>query len=127
MNKTEDIATLERSLIDAESKVKTVLSDIVVHEKEIKFLQENEKTLAENVKCLKSTKIIAVAQEYKKTKEELKKTKSRIAILTNDCNHLKKTVLDIEDFIKKTGQKIDKIRGLEKNNVLQFKRGEKDG
>ena len=127
MNKPEEISRLNRALIDAEVKIKTIFSNIEALSKEIKILCDAENSLEENLKCLKKNKIIAVAQEFKKSKEELKKIKSRIAMLTNDKTHFVKVSVDTQDFIDKTKAQITKLHGTEENNVLQFKRGDKDG
>jgi predicted nucleic acid-binding Zn-ribbon protein len=123
MNKTEDISKLDRSIKDAEIRMKTVLNNVEALTKEIDLLTNQEKSLEENIKCLKKKRIIAIAQEFKKTKDELRRIHSRILILSNDKEHFIKTSKDMQDFINKTQKELEKLQNTSDNNVLQFNRG----
>jgi predicted nucleic acid-binding Zn-ribbon protein len=127
MSKSEDITRLDRAIKDATIRIRTVLTNVDAHTKEIDLLYNQEKALEENVKCLKKKRIIAVAKEFKKSKEELECIRSRITILSNDRTHFLQIAEDMKAFIDKTKQELDRLEGTNDNNVLQFNRSVKDG
>lgn len=124
MNKAEELAKLDRAIKDAETRIKTVQTNIDALNKELDVLSSLESTLSENVKCLKKKQIVAMAQEFKRVKEELKKTNTRITLLKNDREHFLKSSKDMEEFIHKTKEEIKKIEG-DDNNVLNFRNKKK--
>jgi predicted nucleic acid-binding Zn-ribbon protein len=121
MSKLENITKLDRAIKDAEIRIRTVLVNVEALTKEIDLLSSKAKTLEENVKCLKQNRIIAVAQEFKKSKEELYRTRSRITTLGNDREHFLKSSDDMKAFIEKTKKELEKLTNDNDNNVLQFK------
>lgn len=127
MGRTEDLAKLDQAIKDAEKRIKTIQSNIDALNKELSTLSTFEDTLLENVKCLKKNQIIAIAQEFKKTKEDLKKTRARITMLNNDKEHFIKSSRDAHTFIKKNQEEIDRLEKDRNNNVLSFKDGRKNG
>lgn len=122
MSKTDDISRLDRSIKDAEIRINTLLSQVESYKKELDILLNKEKLLEENVKCLKKNRIIAIAQEFKKAKSELKITRDRITLLSNDKDHFLKSSEDMKTFIEKTKQELTRLQNLNDNNVLQFNR-----
>ena len=125
MSKSDEIAKLDRAVKDAEIRLRTLVTNVDALTKEIDVLSNQEKVLDDNVKCLKKNKIIAIAQEFKKSKEELAKVRSRITFLTNDRDYYVKSSNDIKDFIKETNKSIEILKSSNSNNVLQFRN--KDG
>jgi chromosome segregation ATPase len=127
VGRNEDLAKLDSMIKDAESRVKTVSANLESLDKEIYLLSSLEKNLKENVNELKKKKVVAVAQEFKKAKEDLKKTQVRMGMLRNDREHYVKVIKDMEAFLVHTRREIEKMRRNAEDNVLQFKRGNKNG
>lgn len=123
MAKIEDLDKLTKSIKDAEETKKGILSNFNAFSKEIDIFSAKEKELEENIKCLKKNRIIAIAQEFKKSKAELAKIRTKILSLNNDREHLKKSCDSLDTFIKNTHAEIDKVQKAIDNNVLQFNRG----
>lgn len=121
MAKSEEIERLEKSIRDAYTKIVTVFSNIEAISREIELLANKEKELEENIKCLKKEKVVAVAQEFKKSKQDLKKISAKMSILDSDKKHFLKVSETIQDFIEKCKKELEKIQNLNKDNVLQFK------
>jgi predicted nucleic acid-binding Zn-ribbon protein len=122
MSKAEDITRLDRAIKDAQIRIRTILTNVEALNKEIDILATKGSNLEENVKCLKKNKIIAMAQEFKKSKDELKRIHVRIITLTNDRDRFVKTSDDMQQFIEKTQKDLDKLQDSNNNNVLQFDR-----
>lgn len=119
VSKQTELEKIDRTLKDTEMRIKTVEQSIVVLEKEIANLVNLEKKLKENISCLKRESIIAIAQEFRKAKEDLKSAKTKIASLTNDKNHFKKVIVDMVNFLEKSRKELAKLENS--NNVLKFK------
>lgn len=127
MGRTDELSKIDRSIKDADIRIKTVQMNLDALGKEIAKVMELERILRENVKYLKTQKIIAIAQEFKKAKEDLKKTQSRLMILKNDQERFKKSLKDAENFIKQARKDYEKIQEMGENNVLNFKSRKKNG
>lgn len=100
-------------------RIKTVESNIVALDKEIASLTSLERTLKDNIACLKKQSIIAIAQEFRKAKDDLKSAKVKIASLSNDKDHFKKVSKDMAVFLEKSRKELSKLES--NNNVLNFK------
>lgn len=124
--RTEELSKLDNAIKDAEVRIKTVSANLIALDKEILLLCELEKTLKENVKCLKEKQVVAVAKEFKKAKEELKKTQAKIISLRNDRDHFSRITKEMETALKNTKKEIERLQKAIENNVLQFPE-KKDG
>lgn len=127
MSHTEDLKKLDRVVKDAEIRIRTLQTSIEAIEKELLNIIALKKTLEDNVACLKTNKVIAVATEYKKAKEELKRVKIRIEALTYDKNNFSNVLKNTEMLLNKTLADIEKMKNVGDSNVLRFKPGKKDG
>lgn len=127
MGREEEQAKIDRAIKDAEIRIRTVQTSIDAIDKEIGIVSLAEKALEDNVKCLKTKRIIAIAQEYKKAKEELKKIQNRLLILRNDREHFNKSLSNITDLLKQSKKELDKLQNIGDSNVLSFKSRRKDG
>ena len=123
MGKQEEMVKLDRSIKDAEVKLRTFNLNNDTIQKEIEFLLNLESQLEDNIKYLKNIKIIALAAEYKKAKEDLKKTKNRISQLKIDIAVSEKATKEIKSFIEKSKEAYDKLTKPNENNVLHGKFG----
>ncbi|HXN74868.1 MAG TPA: hypothetical protein VN855_00055 [Candidatus Acidoferrum sp.] len=124
MGKTEDLAKIDRTIKEAELRLKTVQASISALDKEIANVVALESALSANVKCLKTKRVIAIAQEYRNAKEELKRARTRLIVLGNDREHYCKAQKDAETFLKQTKKDYEKMKN--ENNVIKF-RGKKGG
>jgi chromosome segregation ATPase len=124
VGKQADLEKLDRTIKDGEIRLRTVKTNIDSLSREIATLDELEIQLNLNLQCLKEKKIIAIATEYKKAKEDLAKTKTRRIALSNDREHFKKAVAEVEIVMKKAKEELDEMN-KEGNNVLYVEFGGK--
>ena len=101
MSKSEDLAKLDRAVKDIEQRLKNFSASMDVIKKELDFLSTIEEQLESNIKYLKKIKTIALASEYKKAKEDLKKTKVRLQQLKGDLFNNEKAHKELEALLKK--------------------------
>lgn len=127
MGKQEELAKIDRAVKDSEVRLRTFKMNIDVIQKEIDFLVNVEGQLQENIDYLKKVKIIALATEYKKAKEDLKKTKNRLLQLKSDKAINDKAHKEITIFIDKNKELYVKLTKQNENNVLQGKFGKNRG
>ena len=125
MSHTEELKKLDRAIKDSEIRIRTLQIQIGVIEKELLNEVTLQQVLEENVKCLKTNKIIAVANEYKKVKEELKRVKHRIETLTYDKVRFSGILKEVESLLTKSKADFEKMKNTGNENVLQFKPGKK--
>jgi len=125
VGRLEDLAKLDRAVKDAEIRLHTVHSSIVGLDKELDTLSNLEDTLEENLKCLKNSSTIPIASEYKKAKEDLKKTRLRATALQNDRAHYHKAKAEVEASVAKIKEEIEKLKKGD-DNVLHANFGRKD-
>jgi uncharacterized protein YoxC len=122
VGRTDDITKIDRAIKETEARLKTLQINIDALDLEIKKFLDFENTLLENVKILKTKRVIAIAQEFKKSKEELKRVKGRLVVLRNDREHFNKVFQDTDDVLKGMQSQLQKILTDGENNVLSFRR-----
>lgn len=125
MTRQSDIAKLDRNIKDGEIRLKTFAVNIVTIQKEVDFLSNLEKQLETNIGFLKKNKIVTLAEEYKKAREDLKKTKIRLMQLRSDKAVNEKAHKDLENTVIKNKEAYEKLVKQEENNVLHGKFGRK--
>ena len=125
MGKIEDLAKIDRSVKDIEIRLKTFELNIGTIQKEIDFLLTLESQLEANITILKGVKIIALASEYKKAKEDLKKTKTKLTQLKSDRMINDKAHKELGVMLQKNKEAYDKLGKQNENNVLLGKFGRK--
>ena len=123
MGKQDELNKLYRSIKDSEVRMNTFAVNMATIQKEMNFHINTEKQLEENLTYLKSIKVIALATEYKKTKEDMGKTKKRLSDLRNDMASNKKAYRDTEVILKKNKDAYDKLTEASENNVIEGKFG----
>jgi chromosome segregation ATPase len=124
---TEELAKIDRTIKDSEIRIRTVKSSIDVIDAEIELVSRLQDNLKENVKCLKSKKIVAIAIEFKKAREELERAKKRITALNSDRAHFNKALKETEAVLKQARIDYERMESAAENNVLHFKSEKKDG
>ena len=122
MSKTEDLSKLENSIKEAETRLKSVQTSVEAIALEIRKVIVIEETLIENVNILKKKQIVAMAQEYKKAKEELRRVRGRLIVLRNDQAHINKAFQDVNDVLKGIQDQHRKMLVDSENNVIKFRR-----
>jgi hypothetical protein len=127
VGKQEDLIKIDRLIKDSEIRLRTFKINIDAIEKEIDFLGNIERQLQDNIDYLKKPKIAALAAEYKKAKEELKKTKNRLLQLKSDKSINDKAYKETMAFIDKNKEQYAKLTKQNENNVLQGKFGKNRG
>ena len=127
MGKTEDLAKLSVAAKDIEQRMFSVKTSMDVIKKELDFLTTLEEQLDSNVRYLKKVKIIALASEYKKAREDLKKTKTRLGQIKGDLGNNERAHKELEAMLKKNKEVYDKLSKTSDNNVLQGKFGRRNG
>lgn len=127
MGKTEDLAKLDRSVKDTEIRIRTVQTNIAGITKDIHNLTVLEKTLADNIVCLKKQQIVALAQEFKKVRDELHRTRFKITMLINNREDLSKAEDDMKNFLIYSRKELEKLKNSIDNNVIQVNFGRKNG
>jgi chromosome segregation ATPase len=119
-----ELEKADRIIKDTEIKLNTIKSSLTVVDNELQQLILLETELEDNLKFLKKKNIIALAQEYKKAKEDLNKTKNRLAMLRIDSGNMKRALRDCEVFLQKAKESYVKLlKG--KDNVIRGKFGSK--
>ena len=127
MSKIDELTKIDRNIKDAEIRLKTFGLNIDTIQKELDFLTHLENQLLVNITTLKTIKIVTLAQEYKKAKEDLKKTKIKLTQLKSDKAINEKAVKELGFILEKNKEAYDKLSKQNENNVLQGKFGRKRG
>lgn len=125
MSRQTDLEKIDRTIKDCEIRIKTFEVNIGTIQKEVDFLFKVETQLEENITYLKKNKIIALASEFRKAKEDLKKTKIRLTQLKSDKMINEKAHKELSYMLEKNKEAYDKLAQTNENNVLQGKFGRK--
>lgn len=126
MNKQLELDRLDRMIKDSNTRACTVKNNLDVLERDIANTEDLKQKLEENLKFLKQQKIIAIAEQFKKAKDELAKTKVRLITLHNEREDYRKALNNVNQVIKDSTEAIEKIKKDGDNNVLRANFGKKD-
>ena len=126
MSKTEDLEKLDRVVKDADIRLRATKSKIDIIDREMLFLDPVTAALEANVRFLKRSDTIAIAGEFKKSKDELNKAKIRMVGLKLERGRHVKLYKEIEVFLNKYKNELEKLKKSGENNVLTGKFGRKD-
>jgi chromosome segregation ATPase len=96
MNKADEIEKAEKALKEASERLGNLTAYVAKLESELYVLKNIEETLKENITILKSEDIIAVASEFKRSKEELTKIQQRIAVTNIDKANNERSIAKIQ-------------------------------
>jgi hypothetical protein len=127
VDKTEELSRIERIIKDSEIRLCAIKSNLDLFEKEIELLETLEAEFYENLKVLKRKKIVAVASEYKKIKQNLNKAKQRLMEIKAQKDQNIRAHKEMVDYLNKYKELFEKLELEGKNNVLYPKFGKKDG
>lgn len=126
MSKVVEIEKLDRAIRDGEIRIRTVQSNIEQLSKEIEAITTLQEQLEDNLKCLKKKNITVIATEFKKAKEDLAKSKTRLTVLGNERENFKKAADNAKVVMEKAKEQLEKLKKSD-DNVLTGKFGRKDG
>lgn len=124
MSKTDEIHKADRQRIDSEIRLNTIRISVDVIDREISILSIREIELKENLNYLKNSKIITLAAEYRKIKEELLTVQRRIKILIVERESRTRDFLSTQQVARQAVALYEHLTAPPKNNVLSF--GRKD-
>lgn len=119
MSKIAELDKLDKALKDADIRLKSIQSAIEQIDKEIAVLSPRKTELEQNIEFHKKEGIIPLAHEYGKTKNELFKTKARLALITSDQKKAIQAVKDIQLIIEKFKKDHYELLKTSENNVLR--------
>lgn len=126
MSKQIELEKLDRAIKDGLIRICTVKNNIDLLDRDIDTLIEVERTLEENIKCLKEKNIIAMALEYKKAKEDLVRTRQKLIAQQNEREDYRKALANTNTMMDQSKEAIEKIKKSGENNVLHGNFGKKD-
>jgi len=121
LDDVKQLTALQNAIKDSEVRLVSIRDSVRAVNVELDTLEAVKLALEENIRCLKKKKIVAIAQEFKKSKEELQKTLNRIEMQSNNRAHFLKTERLHVEMIEKIKEDIEKLEKADKNNVLKFK------
>ena len=127
MPKQDELTRIAQNIKDCENRLKTFSSNVETIQKELDFLANLETQLETNISVLKKIKIVTLATEYKKAREDLKKTKIKLTQLKSDKAINEKAHKELEYMLQKNKEAYDKLSKQGENNVLLGKFGRKRG
>jgi chromosome segregation ATPase len=120
MNILLNIEKTEREIRELEIRSKSVSDQVLLIKREIVLLSLKERALLDNIENLKKTKAIVIALEYKRSKEDLNRTQSRLDMVRPDLTKLEKAVAEINVHVAKLAAVLTELKTQEVSNVLPF-------
>ena len=127
MNILLELDKLEHEIRDLEYRSVNVKNGITSIDREIVLLSMKEVAVSENIKNLKKSSIIVLASEFKRSKEDLSRTRTRLEMIRKDKSNLENALTVTSSFLDKARAKLDSLRKMEVTNVLYGNFGSKDG
>lgn len=125
MSAPVDNEKIEAAIKDTESRLNAIRLALAHNETEINTLVRAEVLLKENIAELKRKGVAVIASEYKKAKEDLVKTITRLTFLRIDKNTYERALngqTGVLDYLK---LKLETNMKRQQNNVIQGKFGKK--
>lgn len=127
MTKQQELDRLAHWIKDAQARLTVFMSSSGILDKEIDLLTAREDQIKENLKFLKKKKVIALAMEYRKAKEELDKIKSRLTMVRADRQNIGRATADVEAFLLKNKERYSFLMKEPTNVVIRGIFGRNDG
>lgn len=127
MSRIQELDKLDRALKDAEIRLKSIKTAIENIDKEIGVLTPKKTELEKNIEFLKKQDTIPLAHEYRKSKAELSKIKTRLSMITLDKTKSAQACVDVERIIEKFKKDYQKLVLTNENNILKGNFGGKNG
>ena len=127
MSYSQDLDKAEHEVRDLEFRHTNVKNGIESIDREIILLLLKDAALSENIKNLKKSSTIVLASEFRRSKEDLKRTRARLEMIRKDKVNLEKALADTFSYLSKARGRLDSLRKMEVSNVLQGNFGSKNG
>jgi len=116
-----EIEAAEKQIKETESRLNSIKDGLASIEREIVLLSLKELALNDNLKILRKNTCIVLASEFKRSKEDLNRTQTRMAMIRKDKESLEKAKAAALSFLAKSKEKLEELKASEVNNVLDFK------
>ena len=116
-----EIEAAEKQIKETESRLNSIKDGLASIEREIVLLSLKELALNDNLKILRKNTGIVLASEFKRSKEDLNRTQTRMAMIRKDKESLEKAKAAALSFLAKSKEKLEELKASEVNNVLDFK------
>ena len=126
MNLLVELQKIEHEIRDLEYRQISAKNGITDIRREITLLSLKELALTDNIKNLKKNSVIVLAAEFRRSKEDLNRTRIRLDLIGKDKVNLEKALKIIDDFLEKARAKLADLKELETSNVLQGDFGSKN-
>lgn len=123
MSNLIELDKIDRLIKDSEIRLKSIELSVQKIDHEISVLIPLQNQLEQNLQYLKSSNAVPIAQEYKRAKQELTKTKTRIAMISSDRSKAQDAVREVIRAIAEMKRQYMKLINLSTNNVIQGKFG----
>lgn len=123
VSKLEELDKLDRAIKDAELRLKSIQNNIENTYKEINVLEPRKNELEANIEFHKKAETVPIAHEYKKSKQELSKVKSRLNLIKSEEKKAVQACIDIEAIIERFKNDYAKLLKTSENNILRPKFG----
>lgn len=127
MNNVAELDRIKQLLLDLETKYQVLLYNRSVLEKEQAQLVLIQAQLNENINALRQQRVVALALEFKKARDDLIRTQIRLNLVSRDLETLVRACNTAKDMIDKGKQDYAKVlKGLE-SVVIQGNFRSRDG
>lgn len=121
MSRQQDQERLEQAIKDAEARLRVFRSHLEGISKELRELRTVEMALEENLHYLKQKTVITMAGPYRKAKEDLVKTRARMALVKIDYDNVFKAAAEVEEYLTRSRTELAKsLKDID--NVIPFRR-----
>lgn len=127
MNRNAEIETSVRNIKNAEIRLNTISTRLEMLSKEIETLDSLENSLEQNFKYLKKNKVVALAFEYKKVKNDLARIRNLMVFTKNERENAKKDFRETEKTLNACRISHDKLLKSFEKNIIKGKFGKNNG
>jgi chromosome segregation ATPase len=119
MGKTDELEKAATTITDSEKRLAHVQHEVYNLDQEIRHLETMVEMLQANIKCLKKNRIIAMAREFKKAKNDLETANNRVNLLKKDRDAANKAIKHTELFIRRAKENHARLLRSFDNNVVR--------
>lgn len=118
MDKATEVISAEALVREAEVSLHTIQYHLRAVDREVETLEALQGQLEDNIDILKKQKIIALAQEYKRSREELNKTRNMLILARNSRNQFLASQKEAEKYLNRCNETYEIIVARSENNVI---------
>lgn len=121
MNLYTEIEATERQIKETESRINSIKDGLTSVDREIVLLSLKELALKDNLKLLRKSNAIVLVSEFKRSKEDLVRTETRLSMIRTDKESLERAKNEALKYLVKFKEKLEELKASEVSNVLEFK------